>query len=381
MAIETPALSKPAEVGFASVILYHVLITNIGYAWKSGTEVVVRDLAAGLVSRGRRVTIFSNTLGGDFVESSRQAGVAVVDQLDAITDPPDLIHAHHVLPSAEAFLRFPHAPAVMACHGSLAWHDEPLMFPQVLRYIAVDLACYERLISAGIAPERVLTLYNAVDLKRIPPRPLPLSERPMRVAAFGKAAVLAPMLNELCIANGYTFEVIGGHSGTSTPENELVGFDLIFATARAAIEALACGCAVVLADGRGCGGMVTNNDYARLRANNFGLRILTNPSSLVELAKAILAYDPADAAKISARVREDADLERLLDGVTSVHDEVLAERHLFTGDATEQVLPMERLLRQLTPHDAVCAWPWQAERDQLMETISALELKLYNRNN
>src|SRR5262249_17806309 len=147
-------------------------------------------------------------------------------------------------------------------------------FPQIGAYVAVDEACRDRLVhTAGIAPERVTIMGNAVDLRRIPRRPQPLRARPQRVLAFGKAAAMAePRL--ACERLGLQYHALGfdvGHT-VAHPEQELVEYDIVFASARAALEAICCGCAVVACDPRGSAGLVTPQNFAALRAQNFGLR-------------------------------------------------------------------------------------------------------------
>ena len=73
---------------------------------------------------------------------------------------------------------------------------------------------------------------------------------------------------------------------------------LVFAKGRAALEALAVGCAVVLCDAAGCGPLVTAADFDRLRPQNFGFRTLTEPVLTEGLLAQIERYDPEDAARV-----------------------------------------------------------------------------------
>lgn len=239
-----------------------ILMTNIRLADRGGSEVAVRDLARGLLRRGHRPIVYSPLLG-DMAREIAAQGVVTIDDLRNLAEAPDLIHAQHAVPAAEALIRYPATPAIFVCHSFSKWVEAPVLFPQVGAYVAVDEACRDRLVhSSGIEPSRVVVLPNAVDLRRVPPRPSPLPQRPRRALAFGKAAPV-PEIKAACDRLGIAFNAIGYGVGRveATPERELVNVDLVFATARAALEALCCGCAVVVCDYRGMAGMVTSRNF------------------------------------------------------------------------------------------------------------------------
>ena len=126
---------------------------------------------------------------------------------------------------------------------------------------------------------------------------------------------------------GIALDVVGAGTGSESeePEQILSNYDLVFAKARCALEAMAVGCAVVLCDTRGLGGMVRTNDVATLREWNFGMRCLQQPASTGRVIREILAYDAADAAAVSAYIRENASLDCALDRYTSLYEEIAAE--------------------------------------------------------
>ncbi len=353
----------------------HILFTIIGYAWRSGSETHVRDLALGLVRRGHKVTIFAPTLG-ELAFETRRYGVNVTDSISQLKTKPDLIHGNHVIPLAEAFLAFPQTPALWTCHDWLAWHDEPPLFPQILRYAAVDEICSQRVLSAGVAPSKLILLPNSVDLSRIPERPSPLHERPVKAAVFGKANAIAPMLAEACGEIGAELTRIGDGLSASEPERVLVGCDLVFATARAASEALACGCAVIVVDARGFGGLVTSHNYPRMRDDNFGLRRLVGRNSAAAILEAARAYDPIDAAAVTRRHRTERNIDSVLNLLEETYGEILAEPLTLDRDAFDRSLA--HYLRQFTPHASADAnWPWHRERTALQAELAALEAALH----
>ena len=302
-----------------------ILITNIWLSEYAGSEIVVRDLALGLLRRGHRPVIYSPKLG-PIADEITARGVAVVDDLRRIGERPDVIHAHHVIPCGEALIRFPDVPALHVCHSFSYWIERPAHFPQIGVYVAVDEACRDRLVQMeGIDPQRVVTLPNAVDLNRIPPRPQVLPARPRRAVAFGKAAGASePRI--ACEQLGIEFVALGAHAGrmNPAPECELVQFDLAFASARSALEAICCGCCVIACDPRGLAGIVTPENFQALRAKNFGVRSLTGRITVDRCVQEIARYKAAAADRVTWLARDSADLEKLLDRYEKLYHEILA---------------------------------------------------------
>src|SRR6202158_1838063 len=99
-----------------------------------------------------------------------------------------------------------------------------------------------------------------------------------------------------CAKLGIEYDAVGAAVGRalSHPEQELVKFDLVFASARGALEALCCGCAVIVCDYRGVAGLVTSHSFAALRTRNFGLRCLSDDVTVDRCIQEIDRYDPAD---------------------------------------------------------------------------------------
>ena len=119
----------------------------------------------------------------------------------------------------------------------------------------------------GAPPERTCVIQNAIDLRRIPPRTRPLPERPQRALIFTKNTSHIPFVEEACRRAGIAVETLGRSVGRVVldPERELVEHDLVFATARSALEAIASGAATIVMDARGIAGMATRANAAHFR--------------------------------------------------------------------------------------------------------------------
>ena len=109
------------------------------------------------------------------------------------------------------------------------------------------------------------------------------------------------------------------------PEELLAGVDLVFAKARTALEAMAVGCAVVLSDIFGCGPLVTLREFEQMRSCNFGIRLLREPHSVDWYRSQIAAYDAAEAARVSSRVRQDAGLDDAVDRLLEIYERAIAD--------------------------------------------------------
>jgi hypothetical protein len=301
-----------------------VLITNICLAGRTGTEVVAEQLADALVARGHRVALFAQLLG-PLAAQLRARGHVVTDRPGALPFRPDVIHGHHTAPTLAAIAAWPGVPALFVCHSAGAAFDAAPLHPAIRRLFAVDLLCEARLRREGA--EAVALLRNAVDLSRIPPRAAPLPARPLRAVALTKHSAHLRTLQRAAARHGLSFEAWGQGAGrlTEAPEALFAGADLVFATARSAMEAAAAGAAVVVADARGCAGFLTARQAEAWLPWNLGAGVLDKPADLANLDAAIAAYDPQEAAAASALVRARHDLADWIPEVEAIHAALAAE--------------------------------------------------------
>jgi glycosyltransferase involved in cell wall biosynthesis len=329
-----------APIEFRLAHKMKILITNVFFDGYAGTEVVTRDLAQGLTRAGHRVTIYSPRLGS-IADELRGSAVHVTNDLFSLTDAPDIIHGHHHQPLMVALLRFPMTPAIYLCHDATASEDEPCAFPRIRKYLAVDERCRHRIRKTlGETAGDVEIVPNAVDTDRFRPR-LPLPEKPRRALLFSNYAhngTHLPAVRNACRLARLQLDVMGRAMGTGSahPESALPGYDLVFAKARCALEAMAVGNAVVLCDFAGVGPYVTAADFDSMRAKNFGGALLIQPLSAAALLRQIMRYDASDAQALSARVRTEASLNGVIARWESIYREVIANFRVADLDRAEE---------------------------------------------
>jgi hypothetical protein len=305
-----------------------VLFTNISIEQRTGAEMFIHDLALGLMRRGHQALVYSPRLG-PLAGGLRGKGIAVVSDIARIGDVPDVIHGQHHTETMIALLRFPGVPGISVCHDRIWWADGAPEFPRICCCVAVDENCRDRLVNEqGISPDRVRVIFNSVDLERFQPRG-PLPARPRRALMFSNYAEVHEdnyfdTVRAGCAASGIELEVAGLRAGTATdaPEKLLPRFDVVFGKARCALEAMACGAAVVLCDYRGLGPIVTSVNFPLLRRQNFGMRTLLDPFSVEGIRARLAAYDAEDAAKVTALVRRGCGFESVLDQWIALYEEV-----------------------------------------------------------
>jgi hypothetical protein len=307
-----------------------VLITNNTLAARAGSELYVRDLALALLRRGHTPLVYSTDLG-EVARELSAATVPVVDDLNALGAPPDIIHGHHHLDMMTALMHFDRTPAIYVCHGWIPWEEAPPpCSPRILKYIAVDDTCRDRLIfQHGIPETKVQVFLNFVDLARFRPRP-PLPANPAKALLFSNYfndGGDVTVFREACAGQGIALDVMGFGSGNAcpAPESRLGAYDLVFAKGRAALEAMATGNAVITCSHVRLGGMVTVVGLAEQRRLNFGVRHLRHPLDVENIAREIRRYSSADAAEVSAWIRAEASLEPAVDRLISMYRETVAE--------------------------------------------------------
>jgi hypothetical protein len=359
-----------------------ILITNNTLSGRAGSELYVRDIATGLLKRGHTPIAFSTILGG-VAREIRALTIPVIDNLDALATPPDIIHGQHHLETMMAMLRFPDTPAVYFCHGWLPWEETAPHFPRILRYIAVDHTCRDRLVfEDGIPEDRIRVVLNFADLERFRPRG-PLPSQPARALLFSNDAneQTLRVVREACQHRGIALDVMGVGSGKACaePESVLGGYDLVFAKARSAIEAMAVGAAVVLCGTSAVGKMVTTHELDRLRLLNFGIRSLEEPLSVAAVEREICRYDARDATRVAERIRSMAGRDAVVEDMLALYQEVIDEFKRAERDTESELRAASAYLKWLAPrlkeNERVKGErDWiQREHDRLGSRLSACE--------
>jgi hypothetical protein len=290
---------------------HRVLITNDTLNTRFGAELVTRDLAPALAKLGEQIIVYTPKPGA-VSEEIAERGVVVVDKLTELALPPEIVLGNQHLEMVEALLAFPEARGIFVCHGRLGWPAVPPLTERIQEYVAVDHNCLERLTDDYEIPlERITLIFNSVDTERFRQRPL-LPDRPLRGLVFSNYANENNFLDAIraaCQEIDLPLDVIGVGVGNlvDRPEDFLANYDVVFAKARCAIEAMAVGCAVILCDER-LGPMVTAAEAPELRKWNFGMRALQLPVTPRGILTELARYHAPDARLVSNYIRANCTL-------------------------------------------------------------------------
>lgn len=328
-----------------------ILLAVCSMAHRSGAELFVHDVATVLHQRGHSVVVYAPIMG-DMVDGLRQRCIACVVDLNQVAEAPDIIIGNTRDDTVACLAHFLDVPAISICHDRTSSHGRPPLFSRVRQHVAVDANCAERLsLESGIPATGIAIVSNGVDLQRFRPRPA-LPGRPRRAAIFSNYATESPdtrAIRSACELLGLSLEVIGQGVGrqAAAPEDLLGSFDLVFAKARCAMEAMAVGCAVVLLnEGMGLAGLVTADKVQEWHRWNFGRRLMQAPIDSDAIRREVLRYDAADAALVSDYVRTHVSLDATADAL-----EALA-RQVIGAEPGRPVIDPQDELREFARHVA-----------------------------
>lgn len=304
----------------------NVLITQHRLKQRGGTEMYIFDLARNLIARGHRAIVYSPQVG-ELEAQFRAATIPVIDDLNRLQMIPDVIHGQHSIETLSAMLHFAETPAIYVLHDWGWVIDQPPLLDRIATYIAVDETCYDRLVvREGIPADRAIILQNAVDLDRFQKRP-PLPKTPRKALMFSNYAAASEIkpIRTACSELGIDLNLVGSNAQNQTDQPEILlrQHDLVFAKGRCAREAIAVGCAVVVADAQLGGGLVTAENVQSMAGLNFGRRLLRHPISKEFVVQQVQKYDAADATRVSDHVRAHAGLDPLVDNLIDVYERAI----------------------------------------------------------
>lgn len=301
-----------------------ILITNNSLSARAGTELVVYEIGRELRRRGHEVAAYSSTLG-EVAELMVGSSIPVVNQPEACPFQPDIIHGQHHLDAMTALLAFPNTPAVYHTHGGVPWVERPPAHPRILHYIAMceDLADVTR-INLGLQRDQVTALPNWVDLNRYRGNHTPRA-RPERAVLFGgglgdpaMVAKLRPTFEQFGIRLDSTADWT--ETDRRTPELALPRYDIALASGRSALEAMASGCAVIIANHQSSTGWVRPDNFPMLKRQNFAPKRPDPGFDASTIHHFLSAYDADAARTVTQMTREQCSLVPAVDRLLELYE-------------------------------------------------------------
>lgn len=299
-----------------------ILITNNTLESLGGSEWVVVELARALASRGHQVAACSSQIGE---AGSMLKGMSIPAIPDPFNSPfkPDVIHGQHHLDTMRALCAFPDVPAIYHCHGNLPWVEEPPVHPRILYYVGMCSLVSDRIrISLGLPDQNVMTVPNWVDLDRFHfvrnPRQKP-QKALLYIRGFDRNSWHASQLCQAFKSMDIKLDLWVPQGETRAPEVLLPDYDIVLASGRSAIEAMASGCAVLPISPSACLDLVDINNFDLFQNQNFSPRLNTGHFNAQSIVKAVSSYDPGHVTAVTAMVRSKCALDAATDALESLY--------------------------------------------------------------
>lgn len=339
-----------------------ILITNFRLAERTATEVYVRDVAR-LLQSGRNTVAVLVSNKGRLAEELEAEGIAVAEHPSDVPIEPDIIHGQFNLETVIALLSFPDTPAVYLSHGNRQWREHPPLHPRIRRYLALSTQMGEWLKDElGIAADDFQVIPSYFDIDRFgEPRRLPA--RPATALVYDRATGPGKHLDNLCnacLCRGIQLDIVGDLIGKvpTRPEALLPNYDLVFASGRSALEALAAGCGVIIVNGGRFGELVTTQNFEAMRDANFSLKDepIGQPRQVADLVAEVDAWDWRTLAPVSERLRQELDPGEVRLALERVYRKVIREhRDAPPAPAAESRAIAEWLIAISDQHHALDA--------------------------
>lgn len=330
----------------------NILITCTNLA-HGGAQSVARSLARGLRTLGHSVMAYSNERArGDAARESDPAAVAL--DLDDPPFRPDIIHGQHHLDAMTALTAFPGVPAIYHSHGAI-WKDCVVKHPRIYRYLVISRTAAHRIaVESNISPDRIEVLPNSADLSRFTEVRTPPGQA-RRVLFFNRHhqadSETVSAVREAVSRRGLELDCIGYYFGrlTDAPEKVLPNYDIVFASGLSAIEALACGCAVIVLGRTSCGEMVQPENFDKFRGVNFSLANNSPPPSVAKIEAELSRYSPQSCAVVTERLRHEADFSKSIAKLVGIYERVIEQHRASPVDLRAESLAVSRYLRRIVP--------------------------------
>jgi glycosyltransferase involved in cell wall biosynthesis len=307
----------------------NILITNLFISKYTGTETYVKELAIELINRGHSVEIFTLFMG-ELAQELIEKGINVTSNFKELKLTPDIIHAHHNITTLKVLRVFKFTPVVYFIHDRMSIFDYPFQHKNILKYVAVDYNCKERYyIENDFKEDDIEVVFNWVNTDRFRLKEL-INPQPKRALVFSNYLNennIYPEIREACVELGIELEIIGSSSGNRClkPEEILQKYDLVFAKAKAAIEAMATGASVIVCDYRGLGGMVTSFNMEHFRNFNFGMKLMIDTPTKDHLITEIKKYNSSEIIKVSEYIIKKSDFLSVVTRLEIIYSELIID--------------------------------------------------------
>lgn len=353
-----------------------VLITNTRLDRRGGSEVIVHNLARHLQERGHTVMAYT----GHPNEVRRLLdldSVPVVNNIRNLNFTPDIIHGQHHLDTMSAVAALPESPALFHSHGGV-WKDVLPFHPRIYKYIAISRFMAERhQIESNLSPSQIEILLNGIDVSNFQTvRELP--SHPKKALLYNRIFhpehALTQTIRNACARHNIELDIIGLAAGNKIdhPEEVLPTYDVVFASGLSAMDAIACGCAVISLGRTSCGNLVTPVNFDHYREANFLTPANASPATTERVSAEIDRFSPTASQAVTRRLRQEADFNLVADRLIKIYESIIAQHETTHPDFQKESIAFSSYLRTITPLIKVTDHSLNWETKMPIETFDAL---------
>lgn len=332
-----------------------VVFANHSLDHAGGIESYTTTVADHLQRFGHDVWIYTPE-DGFTGEVARSMGLRVETDASRLPDDVDAVLAQDGVAALEMLAIRPAAPQIYCWHSELFDLHVPPQLDGVTARIVTFYAGARKKAEALAVSAPIVELTHPIDTERFKPR-APLRAKP-RALALGNylTGERFRILEQACEIAGIELNRRGSHAEggvTARPEDDMGRADIVFAKAKAAIEAMACGRAVYVYDAFGSDGWVTPQRYPRLEANCFAGTGGGQTVEIDALVAALGEYDPAmGVVNRDLAVANHGAIEHT-SAIASLVAEVSAEaRDGATPERHDNLFELARLSRVVWRHES-----------------------------
>jgi hypothetical protein len=311
-----------------------VVISNVNLISLSGSELWTEEVAGALSGLGLEVLVHTGGVG-PVAERMRASGIDVTMSADEVRAfAPDIAHINHFAAAADMLNELNGRAAVVnMVHGLLPRPGMPGV-RGVDTYCAVGLhAKSKTCLLTGKPWNEVALIPSHYDPGRAwSQRSEPASNQPPRALLFSSktSADQRQKIASVLSALGFELDHVGyGGVPAAAPEDVLCKYEIVFAVARSALEALVSGAKVILWDGGVVGPGVTREQFWPLAAANFSMASTALPwAHIDDSAGALMLRDQLMAADAGAGsyAKAHLSLDRVLPLLLCCYDDALARK-------------------------------------------------------
>lgn len=210
------------------------------------------------------------------------------------------------------------------------------------------------MIESGLPQASVEVLPNPVDVERF--RQVRSLPRQARRALFYNSRIppdsaVVGEVRKAAVGAGLDLDFIGRPFGKTIedPETVLPGYDIVFASGISAIEAVACGCAVIVLGLTSCGEMVRPENFEKIRGANFSIAVNSPKPDAERIAFEIGRYSPEQCSEVSMRLRSESGLDVTSVRLLEIYDGVIAEHQDCELDLPGEMAAVADYFRKVVP--------------------------------